>query len=95
MRAHVDFMEARRQAGAKPGFSNYEIEKMRRLCLWMEIPEDTNWVIRARKNFNLFFSEHDQRRGTNFLATFPEMKNFWEECRLLPEEVAFDPVPTP
>jgi len=95
MRAHVDFMEVRRQNGARPGFSNYEIEKMKRLCLWMEVPEDKDWVIRGRKNFYLFFSEHDQRRGTDFLATFPEMKNFWEECQLLPEGVAFDPATKP
>ena len=34
------------------------------------------WVKDARKNFNKFVFEHDRRRGTNFLDTFPEMKDF-------------------
>ena len=29
------------------------------------------------KNFYLYFSEHDRRRGTDFLKTFPELNNLW------------------
>ena len=28
-----------------------------------------------------FFAEHDRRRGTSFLKTFPEMEEFWQECK--------------
>jgi hypothetical protein len=36
-----------------------------------------------RADFYRFFSEHDRRRGTNFLETFPEMREFWNECRYI------------
>ena len=34
----------------------------------------------ARADFYRFFAEHDRRRGTDFLATFPEMRSWWAEC---------------
>jgi hypothetical protein len=34
----------------------------------------------TRADFYRFFSEHDRRRGTDFLKTFPEMRSFWQEC---------------
>jgi len=34
-----------------------------------------------RADFYRFFSEHDRRRGTDFLTTFPEMRTWWDECR--------------
>lgn len=35
----------------------------------------------ARADFYRFFSEHDRRRGTNFLDVFPEFSFFYEQCR--------------
>ena len=32
-------------------------------------------------NFFNFFSQHDLRRGTNFIATFPEYEKFWIQCK--------------
>lgn len=37
-------------------------------------------LIRDRADFYKFFTEHDIRRNTNFLATFPEMHDFWFIC---------------
>ncbi len=37
----------------------------------------------SRADFFRFFAEHDRRRGTSFLATFPEMAGFWRTCREL------------
>lgn len=34
----------------------------------------------SRKNFVKFIDEHDRRRGTDFLSTFPEMEQFYYEC---------------
>ena len=34
-----------------------------------------------KKNFYAFFNEHDRRRLTRFLNTFPEMEDFWMECK--------------
>lgn len=33
-----------------------------------------------RRDFKVFVDEHDRRRGTNFLKTFPEMQQFYNLC---------------
>jgi hypothetical protein len=61
------------------GFKDFEISKVQRLIDW--IRNDTGFDrTRAMKDFYMFFSQHDERRGTNFLNTFPELENFWNEC---------------
>ena len=42
---------------------------------------DPEYVRQQQADFYRFFNEHDRRRGTNFLKTFPEMKEWWEICR--------------
>ena len=83
MQSHIAFME--KHQGGRSGFKELEIIKMRRILQWMQNPKDPNWLITQRRNFFLFFSEHDRRRGTNFLRTFPEMAEFWHHCRRLAE----------
>ncbi len=62
------------------GFSDFEISKVQRLIDW--IRSDTGFdKTKAMKNFYLFWSEHDIRRGTSFLNTFPELENFYKQCR--------------
>jgi len=62
------------------GFSDFEVSKVQRLIDW--IKADTGFDRhKAMKNFYLFFSQHDERRGTDFLKTFPELKDFWEQCK--------------
>ena len=34
-----------------------------------------------RRDFAVFVDEHDRRRGTNFLETFPSMKGFYQLCK--------------
>lgn len=68
------------------GFDDFEIHRMERIkTLLIESIEknftDTRSELKInRKDFFLFVNEHDKRRGTNFLKTFPEMKNFYELC---------------
>jgi organic radical activating enzyme len=79
---HVaDWMELHLETPERPfkGFKDYEVQRMRRDIAWMK--EGTDNVEQKRADFYRFFNEHDRRRGTNFLATFPEMKAFWEECQ--------------
>jgi hypothetical protein len=38
------------------------------------------YVNKNRADFYRFFNEHDSRRGTDFLKTFPEMSDWWKEC---------------
>jgi hypothetical protein len=64
------------------GFSDFEISKVQRLIDW--IKSDTKFnKEKAMKNFYLFWSEHDRRRGTSILNTFPELEEFWYKCKLL------------
>ena len=51
---------------------------MRRNIAWMR--EGTDNIEQKRADFYRFFTEHDRRRNTDFLETFPEMQEFWKEC---------------
>ena len=61
------------------GFKDYELHRLDRDIAWMRsgqtIPNDTE-----KADFFRFFSEHDKRRNTDFLETFPEMRAWWNEC---------------
>jgi organic radical activating enzyme len=61
------------------GFKDYEISRLDRDIAWMRAGQGQNHS-RARADFWRFFTEHDRRRGTNFLETFPEMRSWWAEC---------------
>jgi hypothetical protein len=61
------------------GFKDYELHRLDRDIAWMRSAQLADHS-RAKADFYRFFSEHDRRRGTDFLATFPEMKSWWEEC---------------
>jgi organic radical activating enzyme len=77
----ADWMESHKETPEKPfqGFKDYEIQRMRRDIAWMR--EGTDNVEQKRADFYRFFNEHDKRRQTDFLKTFPQMKEFWNECR--------------
>ena len=61
------------------GFKDYELHRLDRDIAWMRSAQLTDHS-RAKADFYRFFSEHDQRRDTDFLKTFPEMRSWWEEC---------------
>jgi hypothetical protein len=42
---------------------------------------DPNYVKLQQADFYRFFNEHDRRRNTDFLKTFPEMAQWWDECK--------------
>ena len=64
------------------GFKDYEIARLDRDIAWMRdgqrLPKE--YVEQNKADFYRFFAEHDRRRGTNFLKTFPEMSAWWQEC---------------
>jgi organic radical activating enzyme len=62
------------------GFRDFEIQRLRRDIAWMRRDQHRDHS-QARADFYRFFSEHDRRRNTDFLAVFPQMKAWWEECR--------------
>jgi organic radical activating enzyme len=77
----ADWMEANLETAADPfrGFKDYEVQRLRRDIAWMRSGQ-TQDHSQARADFYRFFSEHDRRRNTNFLNTFPNMRQWWQEC---------------
>ena len=67
------------------GFKDYELHRLDRDIAWMRDGQDLDpQVINQNKaDFYRFFNEHDRRRGTDFLKTFPEMREWWQECKYL------------
>jgi hypothetical protein len=37
----------------------------------------------GRRDFFNWFTEYDRRRGTDFIKTFPELENFYYDCRTI------------
>ena len=69
------------------GFKDFEINKMRRDIAWMRNPHPNINVQRLKKDFYLFFKEHDHRHKTVFTEVFPEMADFWAECKYYAESL--------
>lgn len=66
------------------GYYDYEINRMERVFKVFKNHLQSNQdVTRNRKDFAIFIDEHDRRRGTNFLETFPEMEKFYNLCKSL------------
>jgi organic radical activating enzyme len=70
------------------GIKDFQLERLERLLTWMEEGDKLSpeKLKRDRSDFYRFFTAHDERRGTNFLETFPEMEDFWKLC----EDATFD-----
>jgi hypothetical protein len=64
------------------GFKDYEIARLDRDIAWMRDGQklDPAQLQLRKADFYRFFNEHDRRRGTDFLKTFPEMREWWKEC---------------
>ena len=65
------------------GFKKYEIAKLKRDIAWIKngISDVTELQInKRRKMFYEYFNEIDSRRKTNFIKTFPELTNWWNDC---------------
>jgi len=84
----IEYMEANKETANNrfKGFKDFEVDKVRRLYEWASEPLNTDEALRAKRNFDLFFKQHDLRRYTDIRQTFPELKDFIEECRLLNEQ---------
>lgn len=85
MQKLVEFMENNLETEQTRfhGFKDYEVQRMRRDIAWMQRGSElgTEYHAQQRADFYRFFSEHDNRRNTDFLETFPEMSDWWKECR--------------
>lgn len=79
-RENIEWMRQNSGEESFTQFKDFEVQKMERnLAYWKSNHTQDN---RLKKNFYKFFAEHDRRRGTSFLRSFPEMEEFWQECKL-------------
>lgn len=78
----IQFMRSHVETDSKSvfrGFNDVEISKVQRLIDWVKADTGFNRE-KGMKNFHMFWTEHDRRRGTSFKATFPELTTFMNEC---------------
>lgn len=71
------------EGSAMRGFHEHEAERMKRIYEMVKThPKALNEAYNDvnRKDFKIFVDEHDRRRGTNFLETFPELEKFYNHC---------------
>lgn len=73
----IKFMESNYCDGK--GFHGWEVSKLERIQYLFGEQREANYL----KDFALFFDEHDKRRNTNFLDTFPELAEMYAECKSL------------
>jgi organic radical activating enzyme len=63
------------------GFFKWEADKFKRIYELMIYKEEHKKVTAYHKDFVNFVDEHDRRRGTNFLKTFPEMEELYRHWK--------------
>lgn len=73
--SQVQFMKSNHCNGK--GFQDWEVNKLERIQYLIKPVKDPNHL----KDFALFFDEHDKRRQTNFLETFPELVDLYNYCK--------------
>ena len=78
----VDFHEQMRTGLDGYGFTDIEINKIKRIKDWLIAEEDEESINKNRKDFYKFIREHDKRRNTDFIKTFPELEEFLAKCRV-------------
>jgi len=78
MYKHYDFMKQNTDENDVTKFSELELERFKRVLKYMEATHyDPTRQEMGHKDFYQWFTEYDKRRGTNFLETFPEYKDFY------------------
>lgn len=65
------------------GFNSEEIDDLQRVIDFIKQGSqlDQQWIQSRRIEFFNQINKLDQSRNSNFLTTFPEMRDFWELCR--------------
>jgi organic radical activating enzyme len=82
MHSHLQFIKDNLDDKDRTKFSDLEYEKFRRVVDYMQNTiYDDQKLEEGRRDFYQWFTEYDRRRGTDFIKTFPELENFYYECR--------------
>ena len=84
MKNHLDFILANLDDKNRSKFNDLEYAKFERVVKYMETTQYTNEkLLEGKRDFFNWFTEYDRRRGTDFVATFPELENFYYDCRIV------------
>ena len=74
----ISYMESKK-------FSNKEITQMKRIIQDLNLrqnnPNFEKETIEGRRMFYEWIQQYDKRRDLNFLEVFPQMADFYEECK--------------
>jgi organic radical activating enzyme len=73
----VTFMRGNHCSGR--GFQEHEVQKLERIQYLIPDEREDMYL----KDFVAFFDEHDRRRNTNFLSTFPKLAELYNYCKNL------------
>jgi hypothetical protein len=57
----------------------HEVNQLMRLITYLREPVTGPELPRMQNDFKQFYAQYDQRRGKNFIDTFPELKEFYEQ----------------
>ena len=89
----IEFMKANSDVSNYIGFYDFEIDKAERNLRILKDRESLNATEVQQNIDNLFsyFKQHDDRRGTNLLKTFPEFRTLTGEAVNLVHEVTVRP----
>jgi hypothetical protein len=79
MHKHLEFIKDNVNDSDRSKFTSLEYEKFKRVVDYMQSTHyEEEKLKEARRNFYNWFTEHDRRRGTSLVDTFPELENFWK-----------------
>jgi hypothetical protein len=82
MNLHLSFIQSNLNVDNLSKFTSLEYEKFRRVVDYMETTVYSDEKLKeGRKDFYNWFTEYDRRRGTDFVATFPELADFYNRCK--------------
>lgn len=92
VKSSLDYIESNSSEDGV-GFTKYEIEKFKRIYLWIRSIKKSNVIdedeIQAKSDFVHFFDEYDKRKGLDLIKTFPELKKYYYECKLIIKEMRY------
>jgi sulfatase maturation enzyme AslB (radical SAM superfamily) len=80
---HMDYLGIPRFEHQHVGYSDVEIQKVKRTYDWMLVEQDEDVLLKNRRDFGVFFKEHDRRRNTDFKTVYPELEEFYEQTQTI------------
>jgi sulfatase maturation enzyme AslB (radical SAM superfamily) len=81
--SHMDYLGIPKFEHVHVGYSDVEIQKVKRTYDWMLTDRNEEELLKQRRDFGVFFKEHDRRRETNFKEVYPELADFYEHTQTI------------